>query len=112
MQKERTIMLTEKEAWLKIANFFKYCRSTYITYNDAEEKGYGFRSHKSRVIGICDYLSILKINNIISDIIRTDMLVKIQKHPEYKGRFDYIWPATKEGHKQRIKFCLERAAEL
>lgn len=112
-------MLTEKEAWLKIARFFKYNKSTYKCFDDkTQSDGYGFKVGTRRIIGICDYINGFLCNTyseipiLISLETAGSILSKIRQHPNYTGRLDYIWPATKEGHQQRVKFCLEQAEKL
>jgi hypothetical protein len=104
MQKERIIMLTEKEAWLKIAEWFKKDRTDnqFIIIEDLEEA----------CCGICKATTILCRNNFISEQMWRDMRAKITYvKPKYTIG-GYYWPENSTGDKQRIKFCLERAAEL
>jgi hypothetical protein len=95
-------MLTEKEAWLKIAEWFKQDR-----YN----RGI-FMPNKRYYTGdgICLCIEILDENRLLHDDVTQSMHSKIEF--ERKGFVSYVWPLTPEGDKQRVQFCIDRAKEL
>lgn len=96
--------LTEKEAWLKIAEWFKQERVTaydsLLIKTDAEYCS-----------GLCKAVSVLYRANLIDYFLWQIMTRKIKLVKVWTCS-GYYWPENAEGDKERVKFCLERAAEL
>jgi hypothetical protein len=103
-------MLTEKEAWLKIAEIYtgprneegKFTLQSPTNPNDLFEFN-----------GVCCGIFGLNEVNFITKETLDIMLDKMEVYGQNVVRCGlYFWPINEEGDKQRIKFCLERAAEL
>ena len=88
-------MLTKKQAWIWIARKFEgpmvnECGKFYVEY-------FG------KAYGICDFAVILFCKNQITS--ETHWTIRTNFRPGYN------WPLTREGAKQRAKFCRKMARE-
>jgi hypothetical protein len=95
-----TTQLTEKEAWLKIAEHFKkwpmekFDENYYIICD-----------------GICICVERLHWTKQISSEVFISMNDKIPNRKRYRS--GYVWKyKSKRSNQARVKFCLERASEL
>lgn len=94
-------MLTEKQAWLRMARMWKKAKKDY-------DGLYCVVSY--RYCGLCPTLNHLEFSaGILNSDVHDTMLKKIKSHKNYKqGR--YIWPvATKRGINCRVNFCNKMA---
>jgi hypothetical protein len=105
-------MLTEKETWLKIAEWFKTFDRNSIRTIEESPKFLPEIEYRA-CDGICICIYQLARYEYITKELGTQMQDKIRKvKPSRKAELLYKWSFTKNGDLARVKFCLERAAEL
>lgn len=104
-------MLTEKEAWLKIAEWFETGQrdvreaNCLVVYVDMPEEP---RS-KVCLTGMCFAARQLLMSNFIDDTVYNKLVDTIDFHNPRGG---YLFEENAEGDKQRVQFCKEQAAKL
>lgn len=94
-------MLTERQAWLKIA---KACDVAGSDGSFVVVKKMG------RSWGLCTAVGDLWFSGEIEEETARSMFSKIHKHAPPRGDFDYAWETSKAGAKARAAFCRKMAA--
>lgn len=101
-------MLTEKEAWLKIAQWFK----VYPRIISVKSYYHNYKL-KANFNGICWALNCLRTGHKIDYGLEQLMLGKIELYrKDNKIVKTWFWSLDKDGAQQRVKFCLEQASKL
>lgn len=89
-------MLTERQAWLKVAEHFDEESDTQIMYRDIKAQG------------ICGALNGLFFSGTISgamwDKMRDDLWENF--HDNYYRYTGYWWPRRRQGNNHRVNACL------
>ena len=109
-------MMTEREAWLKLA---EWCAMTWETPKTGAELVVRFGPLEDYAFGgLCAALRDLIWQVWLEVPVRRrmrDVLAKL-RHEELAGTIrpaykqaGYVWPLTKAGHEQRRQFCLAQA---
>ena len=82
-------MLTEKQAWARVAEILKHHRDG------------------GRFLGICLRITDLCRTQQISPRMRLLMHAKVKRETERLRREDYmfLWPMDESGYRKRIAFC-------
>lgn len=96
-------MLTEKEAWLYIADRLR------TTFSD--DSGTYYFVNGYRCYGICNAISRMYQSDQISVRILLSMFDKLHCLPNININ-RYYWTTTVHGSLARIKFCQEQASKL
>jgi hypothetical protein len=99
-------MLTEREAWLKIAEWFSQER-VYVTTSGPEI--FVIEAEGEYVSGLCKATSVLYGLHYIDSWLWDKMRAKIKKNRLPMSMCGYYWPENAEGDKQRVAFCKEQA---
>jgi hypothetical protein len=106
-----TQQLTEKEAWLKLAEIYTGTRNVdnrfALQSPTNPDKSFHFG-------GVCCGILGLGKFNFIDEKTQETMLDKMDDYGDKQSpRVGiYFWPNNSEGDKQRVQFCLDRANEL
>lgn len=97
-------MLSEKQAWQKIAHAFSdMIQNEFKTYHMTKQ-GWA---------GMCEGIKQLREKGLILYSVHSTMLGKIKKAmPRKDIAFKYMYPNDLEGAVKRVEFCKERIAEL
>lgn len=108
--------LTEKEAWLKIAEWFKIINRKTLkveSVNAPPHPRFLPEITYRWCDGMCVCIDELLKHNYIDLTTKDVMLYKIKLiKPSRKAERFYKWSFTKAGDKQRVQFCIDRANEL
>jgi hypothetical protein len=100
-------MLTEKEAWLLIAEAKIHKQGVHCSFHSTLT----IREYKQDPsYGICHLIDVLENNNLITLEIRKSMREKVRDEKERLNiSTPFIWPRTIEGHLTRKAFAKEQA---
>jgi len=98
-------MLTEKEAWLKLAE-------CWMSVNSVSSSGiHRVPVNDSYCAGLCTSIDALR--NEVSLLVTVLMRNKIKiERTLHVGGYTYIWPQTKEGAAMRVGFCRAMAEAI
>lgn len=102
-------MLTEKEAWLKLAE-------CWMSVNSVSSGGiHHVPVNDSYCAGLCASISALhsEVSLLVTVLMRNKIKIERTLHVGGYGRFNtYIWPQTKEGAAMRVGFCRAMAEAI